>query len=338
VSDEPIFIHAWWRSGSTYVWSKLRKNRSCRCYYEPFHERIANLSLAVIKTDPDVNLSRQLRHPIPKKHYFAEYARLVRSGILGYSPDLAYDRYLLQPGQTDERLRNYLDGLISSANVAHRRAVLCFCRSQMRSAWIRQNFGGLHVVQIRNPADQWISFKVDSYFILKMITIALHLRDFCPRAFVHIQPFESFAQQIAKKSSLPIEVLTQYFIEPYAKQRDCLDIFLVIWIASALQAVTSCDFLLDMDLLSTDFDSRRAAMEWFESIGCPVDFYDCSIPGAGDKEGALSLFESAATNAANAIKSNAASLVVGRPEVVHERLSLLSPLTRRVLRLALGTQ
>ena len=339
VSDQPIFIHAWWRSGSTYVWSKLRENKSCRCYYEPLHERIANLNLAVIKADPDIKLSRALKHPIPKKHHFAEYAKLLRSGNLGYSPDLAYDRYLLQPGQTDERLRNYLGGLISSATAVNRRAVLCFCRSQMRTAWMKRNFSGFHVAQIRNPVDQWTSFKVDPYFILNMIIIALKLRDLYPRAFVHSQPFESFAQQVAKQRSLPIEVFTHYFIEPYANLRDCLDIFLVIWIASVLQAITCCDFLLDIDLLSTDFAYRHTAMEWFDSVGCRIDFSDCSSPSAGDTDADISsIFERTAADAASAIQSNASSLLVIRPEIVQKRLSLLSPLSRRVLSLALGTE
>jgi hypothetical protein len=339
VSDQPIFIHAWWRSGSTYVWSKLRENKSRRCYYEPLHERIASLNLTVIKKDPDINLSRALKHPIPRKHYFAEYAKLLRSGNLGYSPDLAYDRYLLQPGQTDERLRNYLDGLISSANAANRPAVRCFCRNQMRSTWMRRNFGGLHVAQIRNPADQWASFKIDPYFVSKMIIIALRLRDLYPNAFTHIRPFEDFAQQVSKRSSLPSEVFARYFVEPFVSQRNCLDIFLVIWIASTLQAIACCDFLLDIDLLSTDIGYRSTAMRWFDSIGCCADFSDCSSPSSGDKDAAISpIFGQMAADAASAIRSGAASLVVTKPEIVKKRLGLLSPLCQRVLSLALGTE
>jgi hypothetical protein len=338
VSEQPIFVHTWWRSGSTYVWSKLRENKSCRCYYEPLHERIASLNLTVIKADPDIKLSRALKHPIPKKHYFAEYAKPLRSGNLGYFPDLAYDRYLLQPAQTDERLRNYLDGLISSANAANRRAVLCFCRSQMRSAWMKQNFGGFHVAQIRNPADQWASFKIDSYFISKMILIALRLRDSYPRAFVHIPPFEAFAQQVAKRSSLPAEVFAQYFVQPFVNQRDCLDIFLVIWMASALQAVAYCDFLLDIDLLSADVEYRTGTMRWFDSIGCHVDFSDCSSPNSGDNGAALPALQRTAADAAKAIRTEASSLIVTEAEIVRIRLPSLSPLSRRVLSLALGSE
>lgn len=336
MSDQAIFLHAWWRSGSTYAWSKLRENKSCRCYYEPLHERISSLTLAVTKRDPDTKLSQALRHPIPNKPYFAEYARLLRSGNLGYSADLPYDRYLLQPGQMDERLRHYLGRLISSAKAANRRPILCFCRSQMRSVWMKQNFGEFHVAQIRNPADQWISFKIDPYFISKMIIIALKLRDLHPSAFTHIQPFEDFAQQVSKRSSLPAEVFTRYFVDPFINSRDCLDIFLVIWIASALQAISHCDFLLDIDLLSNDFEYRNSATRWFDSIGCRVDFSDCASPTLGDATPAV--FERTAVDAARAIQSNASSLVVMEAKVVKERLSLLSPLSRRVLGLALEAE
>ena len=63
---DPIFIHAWWRSGSTYIWSKLRENESCRCYYEPLHEKIAGLNLAAIEGPAEVSVSRALRHPITR--------------------------------------------------------------------------------------------------------------------------------------------------------------------------------------------------------------------------------------------------------------------------------
>jgi hypothetical protein len=338
VSDQPIFIHAWWRSGSTYVWSKLRENKSCRCYYEPLHERNAELDLATIKADPNVNLSQALRHPIPKKHYFAEYAKLVRSGTLGYFTELAYDRYLLLPGQPDDKLRNYLEGLISSASAVKRRAILCFCRSQMRSAWMKQNFGGLHIAQIRNPADQWTSFKVDSYFAPKMIVIALRLRDLFPGAFAHIQAFEAFANQLSRRSSLPPEVFVHYFVEPFVNQRDCLDIFLLIWIASALQSIAFCDFLLDIDLLSNDIEYRSTATRWFDSIGCGVNFCDCSSPSWADTSVADSGFKRIAADAASAIRFGASSLVVTKPEAVKNRLALLSPLSRRILTLALGIE
>jgi hypothetical protein len=337
VSDEPIFIHAWWRSGSTYVWSKLRENESCRCYFEPLNPTIADLRLTTIARLPDIDDTRNLRHPTLKTHYFAEYADLLRSGGLGYSPDLAYDRYLLRIGQPDEQLRNYLTELISSASAANRRAVLCFCRSQMRSAWMKETLGGVHVAQIRNPADQWISFKsyqleIRPNFPVDMTIIALRLRQLYPNAFVHIEEFERFAQLLSKRALIPMNVIAQHFIPQFVRQRDCLDVFLVIWIASALPAIACCDFVLDIDLLSTKPDYRSAAEQWFASTGCQIDFSDCCSPAAAQPNAA---FEKAVEDAVSAIRSNASSLVVSKPDRVKKWLPSLSPLSRQILSLVL---
>ncbi len=334
-SRDPIFIHAWWRSGSTYVWSKLRENQSCRCYYEPLHEQIAGLNVAAIEGPPDLKASRALRHPTPDKNYFAEYADPLRSGRLHYSSDLAYGQYLLRPGQEAEALRNYLDGLISSASAAGRRAILCFCRSQMRSGWIKETFSGIHVAQIRNPADQWASFKIDPYFATNMTIIALNLRKSYPLAFAHIEQFESFAQQLSKRPSMPAELLGRYFIPQFVRQRDCLDLFLVIWIASAMQALACCDFVLDIDVLSTDASSRNDASQWFGSIDCRADFSDCASPISSEMHVQSPPFKQAVEDAARAVRSGAASLVVADPKAVGKWLGSLSPLSRSVLTLAL---
>jgi hypothetical protein len=336
VNDDPIFIHAWWRSGSTYVWSRLRENESCRCYFEPLNPSIAELKLTTVQQLPDIDDTRNFRHPPLKTHHFAEYAELLGSATLGYSPDLAYDRYLLRPGHSDQRLQDYLSRLISSAAAADRRPVLCFCRSQMRSAWMKETFGGRHLAQIRNPADQWASFKsyqseVRPNFAVEMIIIALKLRHLHPDAFVHIEEFERFAQQLAKRAALPMETIAQYFIPQFVRQRDCLDVFLVIWIASALQAISYCDLVLDIDELSTKLDYRKTVEQWFASIGLRVDFSDCSSPTAAEPN---PTFERAVKDAVNAILSNASSLIVSKPEVVKKWWPALSSRSRRILELA----
>ena len=337
MSDQPVFIHAWWRSGSTYLWSKLRENESCRCYFEPLNPSIADLKPTSVERLPDIEDTQNLRHPTLKTHYFAEYADLLRSAKLSYSSDLAYDRYLLRPDQPDERLRDYLNGLIWSAAESKRRAVLCFCRSQMRSAWMKSVLGGLHVAQIRNPLDQWASFKsyqseIRPNFSVDMIIIALKLRHLHPNAFVHIEEFERFAQQVSKRISLPMNVISQYFVPQFVRQRDCFDVFLLLWIASTLQAIAYCDFVLDIDQLSTRPDYRNAAERWFASRDCPIDFSDCSSPTAAKPNSAL---EQTVEEAVSALRSNAPSLVVTKPDSVRKSLPLLSPTSERILSLAL---
>src|SRR5882762_10222133 len=105
--SNPIFIHAWWRSGSTYIWSKLRANASSVCYYEPLHERLASLTPDIVEASPEIDRSMALKHPVQTKNYFAEYGDLLRAQNLKFLPELSYDRYLLMPEQKDEKLRAY---------------------------------------------------------------------------------------------------------------------------------------------------------------------------------------------------------------------------------------
>ena len=165
-----------------------------------------------------------------------------------------------------------------------------------------------------------------------MTTVALALRGLQPHIFEHIEPFEQFARQLSKRSSLPDDLIAK-IVRQFISQKDCFDVFLVIWIASALQAIACCDFLLDIDLLSTDLDYRNTASRWFDSIGCPVDFSDCESPTSPDL---FSSFEPTIEGAMQAIRSGASSLVVTDPAVVTKCLPSLSPLSRRILGLSLG--
>src|SRR5712671_4098479 len=109
--SNPIFIHAWWRSGSTYIWSKLRANASSVCYYEPLHERLASLTPDIVDASPEVDRSMALKHPAQTKNYFAEYSDLLRAGKLKFSPELSYDQYLLMPERNHEDLHTYIESL-----------------------------------------------------------------------------------------------------------------------------------------------------------------------------------------------------------------------------------
>jgi len=334
MAADQIFIHAWWRSGSTYVWSKMRENDSHICYYEPLHEIISQLSLDVVLKPPDSERNRFFRHPILQKNYFAEYTELVHCNNLRFAPALSYDRYLLLPNQADEQLRVYIEGLLNAAKAAKRHAALCFCRSQMRSAWLKKNFGGLHIAQIRNPWDQWASFQLDYYFRGKVLLIALKLHDSHPFAFAHIESFERFARYMSKRSDAVVEPLFAKFIA----KKDSLAVFLIIWIASALQAISCADFVLDIDRLSTDLDYRKSAVEWFKAIGCSIDFSDCASPASGKLPISPDEFDRIFNDTLTAMRTKAAALVIAEPEIVKQRLEALSPLSSKVLRSALEHQ
>ncbi len=272
-----------------------------------------------------------MRHPIQEKSYYAEYSALVRSNNLRFYPALSYDRFFLRPEDADDELRIYLYGLLNAASATKRTAVLCFSRSQMRSAWIKRAFGGVHIAQIRNPCDQWASFQVSPYFRQKTLTIALKLRNSYPTAFAHIETFERFARYMSKRSDAVVEPLFEKFIA----EKDTLAVFLMIWIASALQAISCADFVLDIDLLSTDPACRKSAMEWFETIGCPLDFSDCASPSSSQLPIPANEFEHMLEEAGTATRTSAAALVIAQPAIVRTRLGSLSPLSSKVLQSAL---
>jgi len=321
---DPIFVHAWWRSGSTYIWSKLRENESCVSYYEPLHEHLADLTPEFIESSPEIGRSKYLRHPVQTKNYFAEYGDLLRAQNLKFFPELSYDEYLLIPGQKNEKLRAYIENLIEPSRAANLKPILCFCRSQMRSAWMKAVFGGLHVCQIRNPFDQWASFNIETYFPIMMLTIALKLRASHPSAFAHIEPFERFAGHISKRPNFPIDQLYSFFL----KQNDLVSVFMIIWLASTLQSISYSDFVLDIDRLSSDLEYRKAAMDWYQSNGCCVDLSDCASPTSQERSAEINR---ALGPAIDAIRSNASSLVVALPEKARRRVSALSPESAEIL-------
>jgi hypothetical protein len=330
MSANHIFIHAWWRSGSTYVWSKLRENEALVCYYEPLHERLARLDLKTIAQPHSIEKSRSLRHPPQKEHYYAEYAELLRLDNLHFSPELSYDRYLLRPEQTNEPLRVYIDGLITAAFVSGRIPALCFCRSQMRSAWMRKVFGGTHIAQIRNPTDQWASFNRDrgTYFTDRLLTIALQLYNLHPTCFAHIEQFARFARFMSNRPASLADQLVGMFL----KKRDLLALFLLIWTASTLQAISHCDFVLDIDRLSNDLGYRRTVMDWFATRGCSVDFFDCASPSSVELPLPAPELERVLDETTNAICTNASPLVIADHATVAQWLPSLWPTTGNVLR------
>jgi len=92
---------------------------------------------------------------------------------------------------------------------------------------------------------------------------------------------------------------------------------------------------LDIDQLSSDLDCRKKAMEWFQSIDCPIDFPDCAIPTLNKWPVTANEFERMPDDAVMALRTKAAALVIAEPEIVRRRLGSLSLLSGKILQSAL---
>ncbi len=269
------------------------------------------------------------RYDIPylKKNYFHEYLEVIKSGKLNFDQKLSYADYLLKPDEINNKLYQYLAGLISASldRVPARKPILCCCRSQMRSAWMKHTFGGSHVGQIRNPFDQWASFHVNPYFFQKMIMIALSLRAKHKNAFAHIDQFEKQA-----------ESLMDHNANLQLSRLDSMRLFMLIWNASSLQILSTCDYMMDVDRLSSDAQYQRETSAWFHTQGCKADFTDCMTPQSAGNIETRKQFELAARESAIALKSNASALTIFDRAAIQKSLSSLSPQNRRYIELVVG--
>jgi hypothetical protein len=332
----PVFIHSWWRTASTYLRVKLRENESLCCYAEPLHEVVGMLTRQIVRAPADRARTQALHHPEMKRGYFAEYEPLLERGI-PFHKSLSYDRYFLGPEERDAQLETYLAALIESARGRGKRPVLAFCRSALRSAWMKRRFGGLHAALLREPREQWGSMleqhgQGGTYFLAGVLAIAARLRARAPRAFAHLQ---CRLPDHRADSYNPHEL--GFYIELAKKTReyDLYAVFVLLWLASTLQMLSVADLALDASRLSADPSARRAAEERLAAQGLPVDLSDMTTPKHPRSPLAPEAMESIEFAAARALARNARELVIADEPAIARHLDDLAPRSRRLTELCL---
>ena len=164
-SEDPLFIHGWWRSSSTYLWSKFRDAEGFVALKEPFHEGFrgpldARLNFALTNHNEIIALN----HPrLEDQSYFTEYVPLIRRGLPGVSLHDVYRRYAVSSDADLADLGSYLDRLIDEAGGDGKAPVLVFARSMGKIGWMASNFDGKHILLIRHPASIWKSMMQLTY-------------------------------------------------------------------------------------------------------------------------------------------------------------------------------
>jgi phage shock protein A len=184
---EPIFLHASWRTASTWFWLKFRANGATLCYYEPFHEDLATLTRARAQSlGPGSWKTGASRHPASSP-YFLEFRPLIRrsGGVRLYRPEIAHEWFMPQGGIAG-RLRSqelrYVGLLLRHADRREKTPVFGFTRSLGRLAALKRHFGGTHIFLCRNLWTQWASYIGHSaagnrYFLETMLRILLQAQD-----------------------------------------------------------------------------------------------------------------------------------------------------------------
>lgn len=279
IRPKPIFIHALFKTGSSFLWSQFRQNKNYHCYYEPFHHFL----LEIDKDFENKFIKRDTifgKEHTKESHYLTEYAGLIRDGKVGlpfFKRDFIVERYCDNNDSADVKV--YIDALI--ANAGEKRTVFQFNRSSLRIKWFKSNYpDSLHIYLLRNPRDQWESYvskarKNRRIFVAYDLMIAgknqksdyfRKLADYVPLINFHDADFNAEIKFFQTLSDKYIDE-DKYFI------------FYYIWLLAFLENCRYADVVIDMNSISEDIRYRRRLTELLQTYGInDALFGDAQMP------------------------------------------------------------
>jgi len=270
----PIFIHALWRTGSTYIWKKFRDQSCYRAYFEPFNELLLHSREEIEATQPRTITTRN-RHPDIASFYYAEYPFTPIGGVEYFKKYFPCEKYCLDETSSDEPLRKYVSHLISVARDHGQIPVLQFNRSLLRVGWLNHNFSPLNILLLRRPMDVWQSYLSFSglYFPTVVSMILGQNRD--------CQPLKN----IAEFQSVPFYVdgtfeneFEYYFKFTQQNLETLYPLFYSFYLLTCVYAVPYADCIIDMNEASANPQTREAVVRRLRELGVEISLSDCDLP------------------------------------------------------------
>ena len=270
----PIFVHSLFRAGSTYIFHAFRRADSGQfwCYQEPLHEDLPRLAAAgALRVEgEDDGAIDALRHPRLARGHNYEY-HVAQSDIPRlFRKSFPYDDFFLPARGASGALLEYLAAL---ERAAPGRAVFQMCRSIGRVAFLKQNMGGIHILLLRNPRDQWWSYQIAPYFDTTSLLIA------------NARNTPGFVRETAismgfcdhHKSRLEKEM--RHFGRMSLPAAMRYELFFSLWCYQILESRHHTDLVMDMDRLTTDAVYRKSCEDRLQALGIVgVTLGDCSLP------------------------------------------------------------
>lgn len=279
----PVFIHSLFRTGSTYIWNKFRRHPDFYCYYEPFHQVLADLDYRhpeIWRHDRDC--TQTMRHPDLTQNYLEEYKKLLRPNIKGvphFQKSLSFDDFCNTDQDQNPAQEKYVAFLVGQAG--EKRALLQFNRSSLRISWFKAYFpGAIHIYLVRNPRDQFHSYvdmqvskNLDIFLVMDLLLTGVNRQADIFRPLAGQVPlFEYHAPLFDQERLFYSQVLSayttteKYFISYY------------IWFSALIENCLHADFLLSIDRLSTEPPYREEFSRFLDSGGVSgIDFADARI-------------------------------------------------------------
>lgn len=277
----PVFLHAGWRTGSTYLWTRFRELEGVRAFYEPLNEVLLDLTIATLPRYASEAWGSN--HPKIKAPYYEEYRSFIGdSGVEHFKPALPYRRFFMGPEEDDPALYRYLDNLIRKTQADGLTPVLGFCRSLGRMPWIWTCFEGTHVYLMRHHRNQWMSQyqqklkNKNNYFLTMNYLIA---------GQNHQHPaIKPLADHLGIKhfvSDRPTREF-EFYNDLYgnAPVRDAYLVFYYLYMVCHRLAEAYGDLIIDIDEISTNLRARSLVqIQMIKLTGLTPTFGDADVKG-----------------------------------------------------------
>lgn len=271
----PVFIHAMWRTGSTYIWNKFRENRRYRAYYEPLHEIFIDATSQKLKEAWSDETAFVMRHPHLESAYFTEYEDLIRIGHARFERSFPYRRYCLEEAENEEPLRHYIAELLIFALANGQTPVLQFNRSLLRTGWLTAHFDPVNILLLRRPIDVWKSFiSFENRYFPTVLCMATGQDRRHP-----------MLKDLAGRHGVPFfegptwEAEYDFYHEYASASLDRLyPLFYEFYLLTSVYAVRYADCVIDLNEVSESDTSRKQVTERLRSLGIDISLEDCHLP------------------------------------------------------------
>lgn len=281
MSNRPVFVHALFRTGSTYLWNKFRQLPGYCCYYEPFHQILANVTpknvLKALTTD-----FRQAGHPELERPYWYEFMPLLRDDVIGvpyFRKELSFDWFCWPSGVENPAQKRYVDFLIESAG--SRIPLLQFNRTALRTGWFKSAYpDSIHIYLCRNPRDQWQSYSAlgartgyDKFFLMDLIALSKSCGSPLVRPLAAAVPLLNLPSDKYTRD----EQFYQLVCRAYSERQKYF-MFYYLWLVALLENHGQADTIVNMNALAEDQGYRQLTRGWFmdRAIG-GLEFDDCRV-------------------------------------------------------------
>lgn len=273
-APRPIFIHAMWRTGSTYVWKKFRDQPQYRAYYEPLNELLARPRESFLASASS-KAAEKLRHPALKNFYFTEFPFTPGGGVAFFEKPLSYERYSLEPDAEDEPLYRYINNLLAHAGLHGQTPVLQFNRSVLRAGWLDRNFSPVNILVLRQPTQMWKSMlSFEDHSFTGALCILLGQNRFRP-PLCHFPSWIDLPYRAGPTIDDDHRAYTECRVQYEAR---LYPLFFDFSVAATLHSVRYADCVLDMDELAANPAAREAASHRLKELGVAIDFADLAMP------------------------------------------------------------